>query len=291
MICRPPASLCGNAEAPYLRSQPHLLTSLQHAALLHGRVPGSAAGHVAIATMVPGEGWREKAYPACELAEVLPYYAGRSDVYLSTQRFWDWRRIARLAECGALAVDVDFHKVERLRDSHPLGALEDCRVALERGRMPQPSIAVASGRGLYLLWLHEPIPRQALPRWNVCQRELWEILKPIGADRGALDAARMLRLIGTRHSRTGVIVEALTPPGAVWDFDDLADEVLPYARAEIADFRIRRAARAAKRPPERRRVPSHKFNVETLWEARLTDLQTPRRLRWFGDLPPGQRDY
>ncbi len=238
-----------------------------------------------------GGGWQEKAYAACDLAEVLPYYTGRSDVYISTQRFWGWRRIARLAQCGALAVDVDFHKVERMRGSHPLGALEDCRVVLESARLPQPSIAIASGRGLYLLWLHEPIPRQALPRWNACQRELWQILKPLGADRGALDAARVLRLIGTRHSRASVTVEALTPPGAVWQFDGLADEILPYTRAEIADFRIKRAARAAKRSPNGPLAGTcAEFNIGTLWESRLTDLQTLRRIRWFGDLPSGERD-
>ena len=122
---------------------------------------------------------------------------------------------------------------------------------------------------------------------------MWQVLKPLGADRGALDAARVLRLVGTRHSGAGVTVEALTPApqGEVWNFDDLANEILPYTRTEIADFRIRRAGRAARRPPERRRAPFQKFNAETLWEARLTDLQTLRQLRWFGDLPPGQRDY
>lgn len=46
------------------------------------------------------------------------------------------------------------------------------------------------------------------------------------------------------------------------------------------------------RVPKRcRQEPSQKFTVETLCEARLTDLQTLRGLRWFGDLPPGQRDY
>ena len=258
MICRSPANLSGAAEAPSLPSQPHPLTASQHGALLHGGFLGGGVGHVAVATRGPGEGWREKAYAACELAEVLPYYAGRDDVYISTQRFWGWRRIARLAQCGALAVDVDFHKVESLRESHPLGVLEDCRVALERARMPQPSIAIASGRGLHLLWLHKPIPRAALPRWNACQRELWRVLKPLGADRRALDAARVLRLVGTRHSGAGVTVEALTPApqGEVWYFDDLADEVLPYTRAEIVDLRIQRAARAARKPTRRRSLPS-----------------------------------
>jgi hypothetical protein len=126
---------------------------------LHSRFPGEAAGHVAVATNGLGDRWREKVYAVGELPEVLPYYAGRSDVFLSIQRFWGWRRIAQLAQCGALVVDVDFYKMKKLAGSHPLGILEDCRIALEVARKPQPSLAISSGRGLNLLWFHEPISR------------------------------------------------------------------------------------------------------------------------------------
>lgn len=254
MICGAPVSLRGAAKAP---SQAYPSTASQHGALLHS---ADRPGHVAVAMRTRGQGWQEKAYKVSELTEVLPFYADQPDVFISTQRFWGWRRIAQLAECGALQVDVDFHKVPKLAGSHPLGTLEDCRIALERARKPQPSLAIASGRGLYLLWLHWPVPRAALPRWNTCQRELWNVLKPLGADRGALDAARVLRLIGSRHSGAGVTVEALTAPGDIWDFDRLADEVLPHARAEIADLRVQRAAKAARRPPKRRQAPSQGFH-------------------------------
>jgi hypothetical protein len=190
MSSRRPAGLGGAAEAP---SQPYPLTAEEHGALLHAP---SRPGHVAIATRIPGEGWRERAVKVSELPEVLPLYAGASNAYMSVQRFWGWRRIARLAELGALAQDIDLRKIPELRDSHPLGVLEDVRIALEAARKPQPSLAIASGQNLYALWFHEPIPRAALPRWMACQKELWKVLRPFGADRGALDAARVLRLIG-----------------------------------------------------------------------------------------------
>jgi hypothetical protein len=108
----------------------------EHGALLHGGVSGAAREHVVLATKPAGEGWHERIYAAGELAEVLPYYAGRSDVYISTQRFWGWRRIARLAACGALAVDVDFYKVPKLAGAHPLGVLEDCRSRMSGRAQP-----------------------------------------------------------------------------------------------------------------------------------------------------------
>ncbi len=222
-MIRPPASVCGPEN---FLAESHPSTAPQHGSLLHGSRPG----HVAVATRFPGDQWREKAYPVGDLPEVLEFYAGQPNVYLSTQRFFWWRRLTRLRELGALSADVDFYKRPALRNSHPLGALEDCLVALERASKPRPSLAIASGQGLALLWLHSPVPRQALPRWNACQKELWRILSPLGADRQALDAARVLRVVGSRHGGTGAVVEALTPAGEVWDFDDLADEVLPLDR-------------------------------------------------------------
>lgn len=119
-----------------------------------------------------GGRWHETAYPVSELREVLPALAGQDDVYLSTQRFRAWRRVARLQECGALAVDLDYYRRPEYRGAHPRGVLEDALAALARTRKPAPSLAISSGRGLYLIWLHSPIPRAALPRWTACQREL-----------------------------------------------------------------------------------------------------------------------
>jgi DNA-binding CsgD family transcriptional regulator len=255
-----------------------------HARILH---PPERPGSVAVARKLSPEKWEERAYPIGELSNVLPALAGVDDVYLSTQRFWGWRRITQLAELGALYVDLDYYKRPALQAMHPLAILEDAQGYLERARIPAPSLAISSGRGLYLLWLHGPVPRAALPRWNACQKELWESLKPLSADRQALDAARVLRVIGTRHSGAGMLVEALTPPGEVWDFDALADEILPWTRAEMHDLRTQRALRRPQEPP---RKPPQGYSAETLWEARLSDLQTLRRIRWFGELPPGQRD-
>jgi hypothetical protein len=184
-------------------------------------------------------------------------------------------------------VDLDYHKVNELRDMHPMGVLEDVLVHLERYRMPAPTLAMASGRGLYVIWLHNPVPRTALPRWNACQRELWRVLRPFGADRGALDAARVLRVAGTINGRSGAVVEQIAPAGDVWDFEDLAAEVLPLDRGEVRDLRI---ARAARKPSEKLVVPPEGFNAGTLWAGRLTDLQRLRGIRFLGDLPPGQRD-
>jgi hypothetical protein len=230
-----------------------------------------------------------------DLPDVLPAVAGESNVYLSTQRFHGWRRISKLASCGALAVDLDYYRMPELRGMEPERVLETAMIALEAARIPAPALAIASGRGLYLLWFHSPIPRQALTRWNACQRTLYEALKPLGADRAALDAARVLRLVGTRHAGTGAMVRALAggaggDAGEVWDFDALAHEVLPVGRGELHDLRVHRAARDARRPRERPRGTPEGYTAATLWEARLSDLQRLRELRWFDGEMTDYRD-
>jgi hypothetical protein len=268
----------------------HIATPREHGAALHHhrRDVGDhdPRGHIALAQVVGGR-WNERAYTVRELPEVLPTLAGQADVYLTANRFWGWRRISRLAQMGALYADLDFYKRPELSGMHPLGVLEDAMVTLEGARMPMPTVAIATGRGLVLYWIHTPVPRAALPRWNACQRELWRVLQPFGADAGARDAARVLRLVGTRNSKAGAIVEAITPSWDVWTFEDLAVEILPLDRGNLADIRIQRAAR---RPSKSYRTTPEGFTAGTLWEARLGDLQALRRIRWFGELPPGQRD-
>jgi hypothetical protein len=95
---------------------------------------------------------------------------------------------------------------------------------------PRPVVMTRSaGRGLALVWLHSPVPRAALPRWNACQKHLYETLKPLGAECKALDAARVLRMVGTRNTRAANAPVACleTRTQAYWKFDVLAHEILP----------------------------------------------------------------
>jgi hypothetical protein len=246
-------------------------------------------GTVAIAQKVSRSGlWRERSHPVEVAIELLKHYRGQEDVYLSTQRFRGWRRIAHLLSLGSLHMDLDYYRVPELAGVHPLAVLDMALSALEKAAMPSPTVAIGSGRGLYLLWLHGPIPRAALPRWTACQRRLWEVLKPLGADRAAIDAARVLRVVGTVHKEAGVVVETLAPVGEVRDFEELAKEILPLDRADLHDLRVQRALRGSTMAQERLQAPPQGFTQATLWEARLGDLQ---RLREFRFMDAEMADY
>ena len=271
----------------------HLQKPVDHARWLHPTDRTDSRGLVTIARHDHGH-WVEQHVTVEELPGVVESVAGMPDAYISQNRFWGPRKITHLRQLDSLWADLDYHHVPMWQDHDPIGVLQGVLETLQEAQLPEPSFAVATGRGLALVWLHDPVPRSAMPRWNTCQKTLYAALRPFGADRMALDAARVLRLVGTRHARTGRLVEALTPVGRVWPFDALADEILPLSRGMLSDLRVQRALRRAERgrhadkPARQDSLP--RFTLGTLWEGRLSDLQALLRLRWQGQLPSGQRD-
>ena len=275
--------------AGYPEQEPRIRTPREHGELLHA----GGKGTISISRKRPDRPlypWDERNYPVEVAVDLLDHYRGRDDVYLSTQRFRGRRRIAQLLSLSSLHADLDYYKVPELAGAEPKRILDEALRKLERAEKPAPSLAIHSGRGLYLLWLHSSIPRAALPRWSACQRELHEVLRPLGADGQAMDAARVLRVIGSRHGGTGAAVEAMAQAGDTRAFDELALGILPADRGELLDMRVRRALRRPKKPQERLWAAPEGFDAATLWEARLTDLQTLRWLRWFGEPMPDFRD-
>jgi len=78
-----------------------------HGAFLHG----AGKGYVSLGRKTPHRpplNWHQHSYSVDELAEVLPEYAGAEDVYISQNRFYGSRSVARLAQLSSLYVDVDY---------------------------------------------------------------------------------------------------------------------------------------------------------------------------------------
>jgi len=221
------------------------------------------------------------------------------DVYISQNRFWGTRAVSRLAELSALYVDLDYYMHPNLNGMHALGVLELAFAELQHSKIPRPSLAVSTGRGLALIWRHEPVPRVVLPKWNLCQEYIFEALKGLGADPTAKDAARVLRLVGSRNSKSGTIVEAIWEEHgeAIWEFGGLADEILPLSRRELEERCANRSENQDKIASKDSRTASksrdnieERFTAATLALGRLSDLQRLLKLRGYDKLPPGQRD-
>jgi hypothetical protein len=170
--------------------------------------------------------------------------------------------------------------------------------ALNDDGIPPPSFAMDSGRGLYLIWLHDRLPPAALKRWDHVQGRIQKCLDPFGADPAAKDAARVLRLPGSTNSkafahrrRVGLLwyQDSAVEPHR-YDFDGFADEVLPHTRFEIRSIVAERAKREAAGTTK----PSRESNARGLGsygQAILSDLERLRLHRNpSGELPAGRRD-
>jgi len=267
------------------RASPYPMTPSQHASLLH---PLKSKGRVCVGRLTPR--WKPEWYEPWELEDALYDVAGEPDVYVSMNRFKRTRHEENVHELAALYSDVDFYKVSELAGLAPEVVYEKMLRRLEDAGIPEPSLALFSGRGLQADWLLRPVGSKELPRWKDCQRALWQVLRPLGADRASLDASRVLRLAGTRNSKTGASVRTLGGTGEVLSFDEFAKR-LPQVQedeehregAELHDMRVQRAARGGYKAPRC-------FTVQSLWEERLSDLHTLRRLRFGQEQMPDFRD-
>lgn len=243
-----------------------------------GQLHSGGRGTVALAHRHAGR-WLERTYPVEAAIAAANAYRGRANVYLSTQRFRGRRRLAKLLSLSSLYADLDYYRVPELAGLHPYAVMEGALHLLEDRGLPPPTLAISSGKGLYLLWQHEHVKRSALPRWRAAQDEITRALLPYGADPQATDAARVLRMVGTTNEDREVY--SLLPVGEVYDFNQLADRVLPLTQAELHDLRVQRALRANRKPEKRSQAPPEGFTAATLWEARLSDLQRLRELRFM----------
>lgn len=257
------------------QKQLYPLTPSQHAGLLH---PVASDGR---AVVVRRGRWDEsEAWRPYELDAVLFDVAGEPDTYITQNSFSGHRRLVKdVLELGALYADLDYYTAPDLNGRAPEAVMEMALKLL--GAMPEPSLVISSGRGIQLVWQHHPVGRKELPRWNDTQTSLYRSLRGVGADAAARDAARVFRLVGTINSKSGATVRTLHNTGQVHDFEKLV-ESMPMVEperdpsgdgADVYDLRIERAKRGGFKGPRQ-------WSEETLWEARLTDLQTLRRLRY-----------
>jgi hypothetical protein len=215
---------------------------LAHARYLHD----SCNEYVTVGRKTELEPWSQTSYRVEKLYEVLPDYAGLNDVYLSLNRFYGSRK--KLAKLSALYSDLDYYNVSELAHMPPEGVLTLALESLEQAKIPYPSLAMFTGRGLALVWRHEPEPGNVLSKWAFCQQHIFEALKPLGADPKAKDAARVFRLAGTYNSKSETLVQSIFEKlDDVWEFGDLADEILPLTGEQWKQHKAQLLAQEAEK--------------------------------------------
>lgn len=285
---------------------PHQLTLFEEHGYYHST---KRTGFFAVCWRCSPTGcFQQKSY----LLHLLPFTIANlnrsRDTYLSQAEFSKPnRRVINLLQLGLLWVDLDVYNSEFAGEApeRTLGrVLWYCN---EKG-IPDPSVVMHSGRGLYLKWIFStPIPRQALPRWLAVQKELLRLFSQYGADSNAVDASRVLRLQGTINTKSGLVCDVIHPSKdsapELYDFDLLANEILPYSREEVAAHKqgLKNKNAMCKKEQEAHNLhlvqggghPTtlRRFNPLQINYDRLEDLRTVARLRgWTEGNPDGERD-
>ncbi|MEA5380798.1 DNA-binding response regulator, partial [Clostridium perfringens] len=134
-----------------------------------------------------------------------------------------YRRIECVKELNCLFIDLDYYKTGKTKDQ----VLMDLEENYFNQNIPIPNYVIDSGRGMYLMWRINAVPSKALPLWKAVQEYLWEQLKVFGADRQALDATRILRVPGSKNSKSKTIVSILDEYGYVYDLREIQNNFLP----------------------------------------------------------------
>ena len=132
-----------------------------------------------------------------------------------------WRKERHLRYLNACYCDLDIGRTlkesNRPEQWQTFGeAVGTVLKLVDAGMIPPPSIIARSGRGAYLFWILRDIklptdPPRAYPEkivlYKQINRAISERLNALAADMNAVDAARVLRVPGSIHTKAGNRVE------------------------------------------------------------------------------------
>lgn len=207
-----------------------------------------------------------------KLNQLLDIDFTQENTYISLNTFYKtYRRIENLKEINCIHMDLDTYKT-KFTKTQILMNLDDNYF----GKIiPIPNLIIDSGRGLYLIWLIEPVPYMALPLWKAIEEYIYKELKEFGADRMALDPTRVLRVPGSINSKSNTIVKILEKNEYVYKLREIQEEYLP----EIPKKEKGKATAPKKRGRPKKVV--YVFNERSLYLARITDLVKLCELRSY----------
>ena len=238
----------------------------------------------------------QRSYPLATMPTVIDALDQERDTWISQAEFIKPnRRVVYLLRLNLCFVDLDTYKTP-WAGTPPESLSQRVQGYCLDEDIPSPSLILYSGRGLQVKWLLErPLPRAALPRWNAVQKQLIVFLEPFGADSGARDASRLLRLVDTVNTRSGERVRVLwvnEQAGEVkhYNFEYLAETVLPLGREALKERKEDRRTHLVVIPGTKTGNLRAFSGRQLAWD-RLEDLRTLAKLRGWTEhgIPHGYR--
>lgn len=194
------------------------------------------------------------------LLDIVEELEATQDTFITPNSFYiPIRKTGNVRHFRALYVDLDLPNISKHE------AVWQAYILADEGKIPRPTMAVDSGRGIHLYWRINHAPMGAWYTWQALQDYLYHHLRHLGADRRATDGARVLRLPNTINSRNGQMCKLLHTENITYSMYDLREQFLGYKK------------------PKQGQAPrgkiTHLFNSYTLHMARAQDIETLCRLR------------
>ena len=236
--------------------------------------------------------------PAWQAAEFLSRKLSYNDfadchVWVSQNVFNNERSSNDVAAFTSCYLDIDCYKTKWGQGKSAERLANDFIEICKFNDVPVPSIINFSGQGLQVKWLFErPLSAKAAPRWQALQEHLLKKFVDFGADPQSIDAARILRVVGSENPKPSakhaicrtVFVNRDEADNVVrHDFELLCEAVLPYSREEAREWKMQRLERLAKRQSnataatKKGSVSNPRRNTALV---RLRDLATLRAIRY-----------
>ena len=190
------------------------------------------------------------------------------DVYVQINTTYKPVRCSEnIRQFRALYIDIDNQENNECQCFYEVWELS------QKGVIPEPSLYIASGRGVHLYWIIENAPYQARHTWQELEDFLYRNLKHLGADKRATDCVRLLRVPGTINSKNNSVCRILSNSNHKYSMYDLREEYLYKNNKKYHQLKIKQTDK------EYKTVSNKFFNSYSLHITRAEDLGILCKLR------------
>ena len=195
----------------------------------------TGTGFFSVLTKPDGKGI-QNSYPLDKLPQIIMAADTDRDTWISQASFRAQnRRAVNLNSIGLLFADLDTYHAEGLADKDPDTLANLFLIYCVTEGVPEPSLIVFSGRGLQPKWLlDEAVGSLGAVEWARAEAALIRALDRFAVDPVCRDVSRVLRLDGTRNTKSGEVVRILHDSQTRYAFEDLAATLLRIAPEPIA---------------------------------------------------------
>ncbi len=149
-------------------------------------------------SQISGGRWSNRYYNYNSLCKVLEDLENLEDLFYSQNTFKKFRRSTEhLFELKACYIDLDYYKMNLTKEQTLFGIEH----LVNEHSIPQPTMIIDSGHGIYLIWRIKRIPAMAVKLWRFMEEYLYWELKDLGADRTCLDPTRVFRVVDSLNCK------------------------------------------------------------------------------------------